>query len=79
MAILANRFEGIDLFGDECRLLVVKGLPRTTNLHERFLETRMASTVILNDRIRTRIVQAIGRCTRSATDYAAVCVLGCIR
>ncbi|KUO95789.1 DEAD/DEAH box helicase family protein [Ferroacidibacillus organovorans] len=76
VAILANRFEGIDLFGDECRLLVVKGLPRTTNLHERFLETRMASTVILNDRIRTRIVQAIGRCTRSATDYAAVCVLG---
>jgi ferritin-like metal-binding protein YciE len=30
----------------------------------------------MNDRIRTRITQAVGRCTRSSTDYAAVVLVG---
>lgn len=76
VAILANRFDGIDLLGDECRLIILKDLPRAANLQEQFLESRMAASVILKDRIRTRTVQAIGRCTRSANDYSAVCVLG---
>lgn len=38
--------------------------------------SRMAASLVLNDRIRTRIIQAVGRCTRSATDYAAVCIIG---
>ncbi|MCC6424177.1 MAG: DEAD/DEAH box helicase [Phycisphaerales bacterium] len=76
VAILANRYDGIDLIGDDCRLLVIQGLPRATNLQEQFLMARMAAGNLLDDRIRTRIVQAVGRCTRSATDYAAVCVLG---
>jgi len=76
VAILANRYDGIDLIGDECRLLVIWGLPRATNIQERFLMSRMAAGNLLDDRIRTRIIQAVGRCTRSATDYAAVCVLG---
>lgn len=76
VAILANRYDGIDLLGDECRLLIIEGLPKAGNLQERFLVSKMASSILLNDRIRTRIIQAVGRCTRSATDYAAVCVLG---
>lgn len=76
VAILANRFDGIDLLGDECRLIILKDLPKASNLQEQFLESRMAASIILKDRIRTRTVQAIGRCTRSATDYSAVCVLG---
>jgi hypothetical protein len=76
VAVIANRYDGIDFVGDECRLLCVYDLPRSVNLQERFLMSRMAATVLLNDRIQTRIVQAVGRCTRSATDYAAVVVLG---
>lgn len=76
VAVIANRYDGIDFIGDECRLLCVYDLPRAVNLQERFLMTRMAATVLLNDRIQTRIVQAVGRCTRSATDYAAVVILG---
>jgi Type III restriction enzyme, res subunit/Helicase C-terminal domain len=76
VAVIANRYDGIDLIGDECRLLCVYDLPRSVNLQERFLMSPMAATVLLNDRIQTRIVQAVGRCTRSATDYAAVVVLG---
>ncbi len=76
VAVLANRYDGIDLLGDECRLLIIEGLPKAGNLQELFMMSRMASGVLFNDRLRTRIIQAVGRCTRSATDYAAVCVIG---
>jgi hypothetical protein len=76
VVVLANRYDGIDLIGDECRLLVIDGLPKTTNLQETFLMTRAASSLLLRDRIRTRLIQAMGRCTRSATDYAGVIVIG---
>ena len=76
VAVLANRYDGIDLSEAECRLLIVDGLPKAGNLQERFLLSQMASASLLSDRIRTRIIQAVGRCTRSATDYAAVVVIG---
>lgn len=76
VTVAANRYDGIDLREDECRLLVVDGLPQARNLQERFLISRMGSGAILQDRVLTRVTQAVGRCTRSATDYAAVVVLG---
>ncbi|MGK7899332.1 MAG: DEAD/DEAH box helicase [Xenococcus sp. (in: cyanobacteria)] len=76
VAVLANRYDGIDLPKDECRLLIVKDLQRATNIQEKFLLTRLCAAVIFNDRIITRMVQAVGRCTRSDTDYAAVVILG---
>lgn len=76
VAVLANRFDGIDLIDEECRLLVLNSLPRATNLQESFLINRMAASKLFHDRIRTRLIQAIGRCTRSAVDYSAVCILG---
>jgi hypothetical protein len=76
VAVIANRYDGIDFPDDECRLIVVAGMPRATNLQERFLIYKMGSVALLNDRILTRMVQAFGRCTRSATDYAAVAIWG---
>ncbi|MEA5519749.1 DEAD/DEAH box helicase [Limnoraphis robusta] len=76
VAVVANRYDGIDLPGDECRLLIIYNLQKATNLQEKFLVTRLAAGVLLQDRIRTRIIQAVGRCTRSATDYATVVILG---
>ncbi|NET65039.1 MAG: DEAD/DEAH box helicase family protein [Moorea sp. SIO1G6] len=76
VAIVANRYDGIDLGGDECRLLIVKGLQKAINLQEKFLLTRMPASILFNDRVLTRIVQAVGRCTRSDNDYSAVVVLG---
>lgn len=76
IAVLANRYDGIDLIGDECRYLIVYGLPESTNLQERFIISRLGASVIFQVRIRTRITQAVGRCTRSSTDYALVVVIG---
>jgi hypothetical protein len=39
--IMANRYDGIDLAGDACRILVIYGLPSSVNLLERFLWSRL--------------------------------------
>jgi hypothetical protein len=76
VALVANRYDGIDFPGDECRLLFIEGLPKATNLQERFLMSRMGANLLFNERVQTRVLQAIGRCTRSLADYSAVVVSG---
>lgn len=76
VAIVANRYDGIDLVDDECRLVFADGLPRGANLQERFLSERVGAGLLLDDRVLTRVVQGFGRCTRSPNDYAAVVILG---
>lgn len=74
-AIIANRLDGIDFPNEECRTLILFDIPTVAHIQERFMITRMAAKVLFDERIKTRIIQALGRCTRSQTDYAAVCVL----
>jgi hypothetical protein len=76
VAVVANRYDGIDFPGEECRLLFIEGLPKAVNAQERFLMTRMGANALFNERLQTRVLQAIGRCTRSLEDYSAVMVTG---
>lgn len=74
--VLANRYDGIDLPGDKCRLLMLQGIPGGVNLQERFLLSRLGAQILFRDRLRTRFTQGVGRCSRGATDYATVIILG---
>jgi RAD3-like DEAD/DEAH box helicase len=76
VVVAANRYEGIDFPGDDSHVLFVMGLPRATHLQERFLMNQMGANALFNERVLTRMIQAFGRCTRAATDYAAVIVEG---
>lgn len=76
VAVIANRYEGIDFPDDECRLLVIGDRPSGMNLLERYLSEKLTARALFAERTRTRIIQAFGRCTRSAKDYAIVCVAG---
>lgn len=76
VAVIANRYDGVDFSGNECRLLFIEGLPKAMNSQERFLMSRMSANTLFNERVQTRVVQAIGRCTRSLEDYSAVVVTG---
>jgi hypothetical protein len=70
--VLANRYDGMDLPGDACRLVVLQGLPLGTHLQERFLFDSLGAREALEERIRTRITQGMGRATRSRQDFAVV-------
>ena len=74
--VLTNRYDGIDLPGDACRLLIMEGLPGGVNLQEQFLLTRLGASSLLRDRLRTRFTQGAGRCSRGPKDYAAILVVG---
>ena len=74
--VLHNRYDGLDLPGDACHLEWICGLPGATNAQEGFLLNRLRVESLLRDRIITRLTQALGRCTRDATDHAVVVVSG---
>ena len=74
--VLHNRYDGLDLPGDMCRLEWISGLPAATSPQETFLLNRLGLHSLLRDRIRTRLTQALGRCTRSPTDHAVVLMSG---
>ena len=74
--VLHNRYDGIDLPGDACHLELVFGLPGATNAQETFFLNRLQVHSLLRDRIRTRLTQALGRCTRNPTDHAVVIMSG---
>ncbi|MCW5235249.1 DEAD/DEAH box helicase [Verminephrobacter eiseniae] len=74
VAVVANRYDGIDFPGNDCRLEFIEGLPQAVNLQEKFIMSRMGAVAIFNIRIQTRVLQAVGRCTRGLNDYSAVVV-----
>ena len=76
ITILANRYDGIDLPDEECKLLIIYNVPKAITLQEQFITKRMAASVLFNERIKTRLIQAVGRCTRNDIDYSAVCIIG---
>ncbi|WP_406401854.1 DEAD/DEAH box helicase [Streptomyces uncialis] len=74
--VLNNRYDGIDLPDDQCRLVVLVGLPAKGDLQERFLHGSLGAVEVLQERMRARIQQGSGRATRNLRDHAAVLVLG---
>lgn len=76
ITILINRYDGIDLPGDACRLLVLDGLPEVYNLHEREENTLLDGTYPQLAKQIQRIEQGMGRGIRSSDDNCAVILLG---
>jgi hypothetical protein len=73
---MANRYDGLDLVDEACRLVVEAGLPARGDLQERFLARDLGAIDVLQERIRSRFVQGAGRATRNPSDFAVVAVLG---
>jgi hypothetical protein len=73
---LAGRYDGLDLPGDDCRLLLMAETPGAIGTLERHQRDRWKLGPVLRRRERTRLIQGMGRCTRDATDFAAIILLG---
>lgn len=71
-----NRYDGMDVKDEACRLLLVDGLPTGTHLQDKFLATKLRAKHVLEERTRTRIIQGLGRCTRGPKDWSLVIVSG---
>lgn len=71
-----NRYDGMDLADNACRMMLMAGLPTASHLQDRFLETKLRASAVLHERIRTRVLQGAGRCTRGPKDWSVVVVTG---
>lgn len=76
LLMLTSRYDGIDLPDRACRLVFLDELPGGVHLQERFLMLSLGASGVLQERVRTRIVQGAGRCTRNPGDYAVVVIIG---
>ena len=76
LVVMVNKYDGIDLPGAACRILVLDGLPQARRLYER-VETNMlmGSDQIIGRQIQ-RIEQGMGRGIRANDDYCVVLLMG---
>jgi replicative superfamily II helicase len=74
--VLANRYDGIDLPDDSCRILVFDSKPHSESLIDLYQEfCRPESEVTLMRTIRT-VEQGMGRSVRGEKDYCAIVAIG---
>ena len=73
---LSNRYDGIDLPGDSCRLLIVSGLPQGSNIYDLFRATVLEGSGTINATLAQRLEQGMGRGTRGGGDHCVVLLLG---
>lgn len=74
--IFANRYDGIDLPGDACRLLVLDGLPKAASAYDSFRSEALRGSSSLNLSLAQKVEQGLGRATRGAGDYCVVLLVG---
>lgn len=74
--VFANRYDGIDLPGDACRVLIMAGLPKGTGEYEIFRSNVFQSGEAINSSLSQRIEQGIGRAARGPGDYCVVIITG---
>ena len=74
--VIANRYDGIDLPDDSCRILIFDSKPYSRNLDEIYLEDTLRNSDIVNIKTTQKIEQGLGRAVRGKKDYCAYIILG---
>lgn len=75
-AVFAQRYDGIDLPDDACRILVLDGIPFGEGITDRLDGSLTSLAGGTRNRLIYRIEQGMGRAVRSYVDYAVVILAG---
>lgn len=76
LTVFVNKYDGIDLPGKACELLVIDGLPEVEGLLARAENIALNETRRLLIRQIQRIEQGMGRGVRSSEDHCVVLLIG---
>lgn len=76
--VFANRYDGIDLPDNACRILILDSKPYFDSLLDRYEEDCRTDSDIINIRIAQKVEQGLGRSVRGEKTIALLCWLGVI-
>lgn len=74
--VIANRYDGIDLPDDTCRVLIFDSKPYSETLADRYSENCRSSSEVTATRVARSIEQGLGRSVRGEKDYCAFVLIG---
>lgn len=76
LSIFVNKYDGVDLPNDACRVLVIDGIPENPGNVERRDAELLRGSESLALRQLQKIEQGMGRGVRSSDDYCVVLIVG---
>lgn len=74
--VIANRYDGIDLPDESCRILIIDSKPFFISLSDRYEESCRSKGDIINIKMAQKIEQGIGRSVRGEKDYSVIILVG---
>lgn len=74
--VFANRYDGIDLPNQSCRLLILSDLPGGASEYDRYRASTFMGGNVLNTSLAQRIEQGMGRGARGTSDFCVVIITG---
>lgn len=74
--VFVNRYDGIDLPDNACRILIVDSKPFFDSLIDQYEESCRPSSDIINIRIAQKVEQGLGRSVRGEKDYSIIVLVG---
>jgi len=73
--VFVNRYDGVDLADDRCRLLIIDSLPYFDSLSDRYEQSCREFSDQIYTKIAQKVEQGIGRSVRSEKDYSAIIII----
>lgn len=74
--VFANRYDGIDLPDDLCRILILDSVPYYDSLSDRYEELCRPESEIVKIKTIQKIEQGLGRSVRGEKDYSVILLFG---
>lgn len=74
--VINNRYDGIDLPDESCRILIIDSMPYFEDLSDRYEERCRPNSEVVNKKLAQKIEQGIGRGVRGEKDYCALLIIG---
>lgn len=73
--VLINRYDGIDLWGNMCHLLILDGLPKGKSIRDIAVAHMRSESPLTKATTAQTIEQGLGRSVRSGSDYCVTLLL----
>jgi hypothetical protein len=74
--VIKNRYDGIDLPDNACRILLMDSLPIFDSLYDRYEEQCRGNSEIINKKIAQKVEQGLGRSVRGIKDFSVILIIG---